>query len=108
MMLLATTTVTLRPPVVDADPYEVNPAPLGSDIAGVAAHIGSPSGRGSTSRSQVDAQLLIGSTPVITPATVVIDEATNVEWLVSWVDRRRGLGLDHQTAGLIRVGGADG
>ena len=81
----------------------------GSDgVAGVSAHISAPRGRGSTSRSEVDAQLLIDATPVIVPATVVVDEGTGAEWVVRWVDRRQGLGLDHQTAGLVRVGGADG
>jgi hypothetical protein len=128
MLPLPTTTVTLRGPTFDVDPYEVgastpNVAELGDDVglydddlsiygadgvSGVPPHIGTPPGRGSTSRSEVDAQLYLDVTPAIVPATIVVDETTEVEWVVRWVDRRQGLGLDHQTAGLVRIGGADG
>lgn len=106
MIPVFTTTVTVRRPDPDADPYEGRTAPVVQ--TGVPAHIGSPSG----------AELAIGGqqsrvTDVLLtdPADIrhtdhILDETTGDEYRIEWVRQRQGLALDHTKAGLVQFVGA--
>lgn len=110
-MLIATTTVTVSRPTGDGDPYEDpgTPATVG---AALPAHVSAPSGadaRIGGAQEVIDATLLLDPTPVLQRADIVADDVTGDSYRVTWARQRTGLGLDHQTAGLIAVkGGANG
>lgn len=102
---LATTTVTVRRS--HGDPYD--PDPTEPIAAGTPAHFGYPSGsetRAGGERSVTSMVLLFPATPPLSEADTVIDDPTGQRWEVTWVARRRGVGLDHQRAGVRRVMGA--
>lgn len=109
--MLAPTTTTgsiLRP--ASGDPYEEVATPVVA--TGLAAHLSDPSG------SEVDrgGQLERIDTVLLTQPDIDLrhtdlwrDDPTGQLYRVSWVQQRRGLGLDHTKAGLARyTGGAVG
>lgn len=100
---LPTTTVTVTRPAGTGDPTE---APAVSTVAaGVAATIGSPSGReqlAGGAREVVDA-VLVTDAAALTKDDLVADDVTGDTWQVVWTRRRVGFGLDHWKAGLRRV-----
>lgn len=107
-MLLSTTTITVRRPDGDGDPYDVQVAETVT-ATGVPAHIGSPTGgdtRAGGEREVVDATLILDPSPALTLRDEVDDETTGETWQVVWVRQRHGLGIDHQRAGLRSVKGA--
>lgn len=108
-VLIPTTTGTILDPGT-GDPYETaDPTVV---TAGIAAHLSAPSG------SEVDrgGQLERIDTVLLAPAGIGLDhthlfrdDGTGQTYRVSWVEERRGLGLDHTKAGLARYqGGANG
>lgn len=109
MSLLATTTVTVRQPNAELDPYEE--ADSTNLVAGWPGHIGSPSGTEQQSGGQqerVDAVLLCDPIDGLDHTCIVTDDATAETWTVTWVRKRRGLGLDHMRVGLVAVSGGSG
>lgn len=75
---------------------------------GVAATIGSPSGRDQLlaggGREVVDA--VLNCDPITAEHTDRIEDlGTGEVWEIVWVQNRPGLGLDHTRAGLKRVSG---
>lgn len=109
MIPLASTTVTVTRANGTGDPYE--PASTSTVTAGAPAHISAPNGtseRVGGAQEVVDAVLYLPSVPALKPADSVVD-ALGDRYTVTWVRTRRGLGLDHQQAGLVAVrGGASG
>lgn len=109
MLPIATTTITVERPA-DGDPYET--ATSATESTGTPGHISAPSGREIDRGGQleaIDAVLLTSATLDLTHTDLVLDEGTGQRYRVSWVDVRRGLGLDHLKAGLARyAGGATG
>lgn len=100
---VATTTITVKHPAGTA--FERQPATVGDRA--VRAHIGQPSGseqRQGGSRGQVD-KVLVADPCTISNLDLVVDDADGTTWQVVWVNRARGLGLDHVKAGLVRVVG---
>lgn len=106
--MLWTTRVDVERPDAygDDDPYEAQTwRPV---VENLAAHIGSPSGRDQQvggGKEVVDA--VLHTSPLVTLAhgDRVTEPVSGECWVVSWVQRRRGFGLDHQRAGLRRVDG---
>lgn len=102
---LATTTVTIVETASSGDPYEdATPTTLAT---GVRAVIGSPSGRDlcvGGEQSIIHAVADVDGM-LVTHTCQLIDETTGDRWAVAWVQRRVGLGLDHQHCGLTRVTG---
>lgn len=90
----------------DDDPYE---AQSWEELAtNVAAHIGSPSGRDQQvggGKETIDAVLHAPAALLLAHGDRVTEPASGETWVVSWVQRRRGVGLDHQRAGMRRVDG---
>lgn len=108
-MLVATTTVTVERLAEGVDPYDA--ATPTERHSGVPAHISSPVGIETLvggNRTSIDARLFVDPAPALTTRDSIVDEATDESYRVVWVQRRRGLGLDHQVAGLRRVEGAAG
>lgn len=103
---LSTTTVTVRRPASGGDPYE--DAAMTTVVAGLPAHIGSPSGRErivAGSKETLDASL--DTDPAdIRHVDRIFDDVTGDQWEVVWAQARRGFGLDHVEGGLRRVTGA--
>lgn len=104
---LATTTITISRAAAPADTDGYDTAPAASTVDwGVRAQISSPSGRNT---------MLVGNRTVYLwkltadPCDLRSDDTvTNAEgetFIVQWARQRRGLGLDHTTAGLIQVEG---
>lgn len=87
-------------------------ATLTTVAAGLQVALTSPSGTDvivGGREEVVDALLLAPPFPAIEHTDLVTDDDTAEEYRVVWVRRRRGLGLDHQAAGLRAVkGGASG
>lgn len=108
-MILATTTVTLAEVPADVDPYDaVDPTEVATKLP---AHISSPVGIETLlggNRDSIDARLHLDPTPALNTRHTVTDDVTGDAYRVVWVQRRTGLGLDHQIAGLRRVEGAAG
>lgn len=104
--MLWTTRVTVDRPDGDIDPYE---AQSWDQVAtNVDAHIGSPSGRDQHvggGKEVVDAILHTPTTPPLAYGDRVTEPVSGQTWVVAWVQRRRGVGLDHQRAALRRVNG---
>ena len=98
----ATTTVTVSSPSA-AEPYEA--VTWTTTVAGVRAVIGRPTGREATATGAAEViDAMLTCDPVtLTHGQQVTDDATGVVYAVEWVMARRGLGLDHTTAGLRRV-----
>ena len=98
----ATTTITVSSPDA-AEPYEpVTHTPV---VWGVRAVIGRPTGREAvaTGAAEVIDAMLTCDLVALTHGQQVTDDVTGVVYAVEWVMARRGLGLDHTTAGLRRV-----
>lgn len=110
MIPLASTTVTVTRTVGTGDPYE--PASRTTIAQDVRAHVSAPNGtseRVGGAQEVVDAVLYVEASPALKPADVVLDNTAGETYTVTWVRVRRGLGLDHQQAGLVGVkGGASG
>lgn len=105
-IFLPTTTITVKRPAADVDPDESET--LTTVFTGVRAHISSPSGsdrRSGGDQELVDAIALFDVVDVH-HEDVIFDDETGESWDVSWVRRRRGLGLDHMKAGLFAAKGA--
>jgi hypothetical protein len=111
VLVLSTTTVGIRRPTQDDDPYET-PATPTTIATGVPAHISAPSGadaRVGGKEELVDAVLLVDTTTPLQRIDLIDDELTGETYSVTWTRQRTGLGLDHQKAGLVAVkGGASG
>jgi hypothetical protein len=109
MLPLATTTVTVERPE-GGDPYEPQDATTVS--TGTPGHVSAPSGREVDRGGELEAisaVLLTDSGIDLAHTDLVLDEGTGERYRVAWVDHRRGLGLDHTKAGLVRYqGGANG
>jgi hypothetical protein len=106
MIPLATTTITVRRPVAGQDPYEAPvPPPV---MAGIPAHIGSPSGIDVRigGDQQVVTDRLDCAIVDLRHGDTVHDDGNDVTYSVVWVRRRYGLGLDHMEAGLVQTEGA--
>jgi hypothetical protein len=108
-VLVTTTTVDVRRPDGSGDPYE-SPSAAPAVARGVDAHISAPSG---TERNvggageRVDAVALLPSCTDVQHADRLTDRCTGVEYRVSSVVERTGLGLDHVRATLVAVAGGD-
>ncbi|QQS25154.1 MAG: hypothetical protein IPM43_01820 [Actinomycetota bacterium] len=108
-MLLWTTRVDVeRPdPGGDDDPYEAQT--WSQVVSNCATHIGSPSGRDlqvGGGKEVVDAVLHAPVDVMFAHGDRVTEPASGETWTATWVQRRRGFGLDHQRVGLRRVDGA--
>jgi hypothetical protein len=109
-VLIVTTTVTLTRPAADGDPYE---APtLTTTAAGVPAHISSPSGddlKVGGDKEVITAVAYLPAGTDVVRTDRITDDNQGTAWEVSWLQARRGLGLDHVQVGLRVVsGGANG
>lgn len=108
MVPLTPNTVTIVRPAGtggDADDTATTPTTI---AAGLAVAIVSPNGADAVTGGQkeiVDAVLLAPTTPELEHVDLVTDDDTDQDYRVVWVRRRRGLGLDHQVAGLRAVTG---
>lgn len=105
--MLHTTTVTIEAAAGRGDPYEAEtPATL---CSGLRAHIGEPSGDDRNvggAQEVIEAVIHAPPSAPLQRAAIVVDETTGDRWRVQWHQVRRGLGLDHAKAGLVRVAGA--
>jgi hypothetical protein len=113
MLPLTTTTVTVTRPANPSGDYEDDDGEAQLVATGLAVAITSPTGADSVvggHQERVDAVLTTPpSCPKLTHLDQVVDECTGDAYRIAWTRRRRGLGLDHQTAGLVAVkGGASG
>lgn len=106
MIPLATTTVTV------AACAELEPGAgitTSERAAGVAAVISEPSGRERNApgggAEAVDAVLLCNTISGLRHTDRVTDDDTGLVYEVAWVADRRGLGLGHSKAGLVKVDG---
>lgn len=109
MIPLATTTITIKRPLsTSADPYEGVSAVGPTVAAGVRAHISSPSGTEAQvgGRAEVVDAVLLCDVADLAHSDHIVDDETSETWQVLWVRKRRGLGLDHMTAGLRATSGA--
>lgn len=105
MIPLSTTTVTVTSPGT-GEPYET-PSGGATVVSGVAAHLSNPSGLerlAGGSQQIIDKRLLSEPIATLDSTMTVVDDDTGISYGVVWVDQRKGLGLDHTVAGLIRVG----
>jgi hypothetical protein len=103
---LSTTTITVLRPA-DGDPY-VASVQAPTVVATVPAHISSPSGTSQIiggEQSTVELRLICEGCD-LRHTDLVKDNATDAVYSVSWVTIRRGLGLDHVSAGLRFTEGA--
>lgn len=103
---LATTRVTVKRPASGDDPYETVTATTVAEH--VRAHISAPRGGETLTGGQgevVDAVLLCDIVD-LSHYDRIEDETSDETWQVMWVRRRRGLGLDHMSAGLRSTSGA--
>jgi hypothetical protein len=109
-MLVTTDSVTIERTAGTGDPYES--ATVTTIATATPARISAPSGDDLVvggAKEVVDAVLYLDPAPVLAFGDIVVDEATDERYRVAWVRQRRGLGLDHQHAGLTAVkGGAVG
>lgn len=112
MIPLATTTITVwRSPTDDgAEPFDPLDPPEDHEmvVAGVRAHISSPSGdEAVTSGGDREVvQFGLGCDPCdVEHGDVVVDDTTGEQYQVDWAHHRVGLGLDHVTGGLRQVSG---
>lgn len=108
MLPLITTSVDVDRPTPAVDPDD--PGTLVRLFTGLSGHVGSPSGDSVVAGGQqelVDAVLYVALTdPAIDAGDIVTDLGTGDIWRVTFARTRRGLGLDHQAAGLRSVIGA--
>jgi len=107
MILLPTTSVAVRRPSGQGDPYEADTRQL--IVPCTPAHISGPSGNSLDSggaQEIVDAELYISECPPLKRIDEITDLGTGGVWEVVWTRTRQGLGLDHQVAGLRAVSGA--
>lgn len=106
MIPLANTRISIYRAPDGIDPYET-PQPR-KKLAGIRAHIGSPSGRDHIiggHQEVINAKL--GCDPCdLQHGDTVKDETTGAEYVAVWVTQRTGLGVDHLEAGLNLVAGA--
>lgn len=102
----ASTTITVKEPRIGGDPYE--DATARTVASKIRAHFSAPSGRERVvGGQQTRTDMVLDCDPcALTNASVVLDELSAERWQVAWVERRRGLGLDHLVAGVNRVTGA--
>lgn len=107
--LLTTTTGTILRPD-DGDPYETADETVVA--SGIASHLSAPSGREADRGGQltsIDTVLLAPPGTDLRHTDLWRDDNTEQVYRVSWVEVRRGLGLDHLKAGLRRFdGGSSG
>jgi len=107
VILLPTTSVAVRRPSGQGDPYEADTRQL--IVPCTPAHISGPSGTSIDSggaQEIVDAELFVSECPRLSKLDQVSDLTTGDVWEVVWTRTRQGLGLDHQVAGLRAVSGA--
>jgi hypothetical protein len=106
MIPVSTTTVTARR-VSEPEPGE------GQSVAllarGVRAVISTPTGTEQAApgggSEQIDAVLIADPIAGLAHTDRVVDDADGSSYEVAWVTSRRGLGVDHTRAGLVRVTG---
>jgi hypothetical protein len=112
MLPLTTTTITVTRPAAPSGDYEDDAGEPLLVATGLAVAITSPTGADSVvggQQERVDAVLTAPTAPRLQHVDQVVDTCTGDAYRIAWVRRRRGLGLDHQTAGLVAVkGGASG
>lgn len=105
-VLIPTTTGSILDPG-DGDPYET--AEPSVVATGIDAHLSSPTGTEVTRGGQlerIDTVLLAPPGIGLQHTHLWRDDATGETYRVSWVEVRRGLGLEHTKAGLARYQGA--
>lgn len=107
MIPLATTTIRIDRvhPDPDRDYWDDNEPSPTAFAEGIRAHIGSPGGtenRGNGSQ-EIESHRLNCDPVALNHNDIVIDENTDEEYQVLWVDQREGLGLNHTVAGLLRT-----
>lgn len=101
MIPLSTTTITIERPTSGLDGAEL--PTYSTVISRVPAHVSSPSGtttRNNGAQEVTSASLSCGPGVDLRRQDRVIDENTGDVWYVTFVRKRRGLGLDRTTAGL--------
>lgn len=106
-IFLPTTTVKIMR--VHPDPNrdywdDAEPSPT-AFAEGIRAHIGSPGGTENRSNGsqEIESHRLNCDPVAMTHNDTVVDENTGESYQVLWVDQRKGLGLDHVVAGLLRT-----
>lgn len=113
-MLLSNAVVTVTRAAGGGDPYEA--ATVTTVTTSTPGQISSPSGAdfAVASKEVIDAVLYLfwhvghkDPTPALQVGDVVTDDLGR-SFRVTWAFLRRGLGLDHQQAGLVSVRGASG
>jgi len=105
MIPIATTTIAVLRSDQDGTQDAIDGVTLSTLATGVRAVIGSDSGTETNaggSSEQVSARLDCDPTD-LRHVDQVTDEATGETWHVTWVRRRRGMGLDHMEAGLLAI-----
>lgn len=111
MLPLAPNTVTVTRPAGLTGDYEDATASTTAIASGARCAISAPAGTDLVAGGQkevVDAVLTFPATPELAHTDLVVDDDTDDAYRIVWVRRRRGLGLDHQVAGLRAVTGAAG
>lgn len=106
MLTLPTTTGSILRPA-DGDPYES--AATTTLVQGLAAHLSDPTGSEidlGGQQERIDAVLLTQPDIDLRHTDLWRDDPTGDLYRVAWVQPRRGLGLDHTKAGLVRFDGA--
>lgn len=109
-VLIPTTTVAIKRQTGVVDPYEA--ATETTVAAGIAAHVGTPSGSdravGGDKEVLTAVALLPAGTDIVF-SDELVDERTSERYFVAWTRSRAGLGLDHVKCGLRGVkGGSSG
>lgn len=107
-VLIPTTTGSILRPG-DGDPYETDTPTVAA--SGIACHLSSPSGREVDRGGQlerIDTVLLAPVDTDLRHTDLFRDDADGTTYRVSWVEKRRGLGLNHTKAGLARWSGGSG
>jgi hypothetical protein len=106
---IASTTITVTRPVLDAtrDSYDPEPSPPTTVATQVRAHISSPSGSEiQLGGSQAVTQYRLDADPVdLRHIDRVLDESSSILYEVLWAVSRTGYGLDHVEAALRLVEG---
>lgn len=109
MLPIAPNTVTVTRPDDQTGDYEDDANTSTTIAAATRCAITAPTGTDVVVGGQkeiVDAVLVFPATPALDHTDLVVDDDTADAYRVVWVRRRRGLGLDHQVAGLRSVTGA--
>lgn len=104
--MIATTTVDIERPHATSDPYEAAPTVHGE--RSVPAHLSAPSARDVAIGGDKEVITAVCFLPIATDVgrSDRIVDAQGGTYDVTWVQRRRGLGLDHTVAGVRIVNGA--